>query len=241
MSDSKEEKSDEVDITKRPKSNKGDALHKVIKSGLSTPPIIGGPATELFSAIIAPPISKRRDEWIESIAIALKKLEEEVDGFKIENLSKDEVFITTTLNATRVAIRNHQKEKLEALRNAVLNIALENTPETDILQFFLNCVDTLTVWHLRALALLRSPIEHSKKLGIYHLVESYSAVEGILKFGFPELGKNHEFLRQIIKDLRARGLIESDSHIGDTERGIATKLGNQFLDFIQSPKELQEL
>ena len=46
--------------------------------------------------------------------------------------------------ATQIAIRNHQRKKLEALRNAVLNSALVNASEEDIQLMFLNFIEYLT-------------------------------------------------------------------------------------------------
>src|SRR4030042_1026429 len=126
------------------KKTSGDITHAVAKAGISGIPIIGGPAAEIFSLIIVPPLSKRRDRWIESIAEDLKKLEEKVSGFKIEELSENDAFITAVTHSSQVAIRNHHDEKFEALRNAVLNAALPNAPEEDLQLMFLEFVDTLT-------------------------------------------------------------------------------------------------
>jgi hypothetical protein len=51
------------------------------------------------------------------------------------------------MHASQAALRNSQKEKLTALRNAVLNAALPNPPEESIQQMFVNFIDSLTVWH----------------------------------------------------------------------------------------------
>lgn len=64
----------------------GDVAHTIMKVGISAIPFIGGPANELFSAIITPPLSKRRDAWINSIATGLRELEVKIDGFSLEGL-----------------------------------------------------------------------------------------------------------------------------------------------------------
>jgi hypothetical protein len=64
-----------------------------------------------------------------------------------------------------VAIRNHHKEKLKALRNAVLNSISPNLPEEDLQLMFLNWVDELTTWHLRILQFFDSPETWLNKLG----------------------------------------------------------------------------
>lgn len=86
--------------TEAPKPTKGDVAHTLAKAGLSAIPIVGGPAAQIFSVIIIPPLARRRDAWVESIATALKELKGKVDGFKIENLRDNEIFITTVMHAT---------------------------------------------------------------------------------------------------------------------------------------------
>jgi len=91
---------------------------------------------------------------MESIAEGLKALEAEIEGFKMENLCDNEAFVSALVHASRVAIRNHQEEKLEALRNAVLNAALPNAPEESSELMFLDFVDSFTPWHIKVLARL---------------------------------------------------------------------------------------
>lgn len=84
-------------------------------------------------------------------------METEVENFKIENLSDNEIFITTVMHATQVAIRNHQREKLEALRNAVISSALGVHVDQDMQQMFLEFIDGLTPSPLRVLSFLDDP------------------------------------------------------------------------------------
>jgi hypothetical protein len=230
------------DTRGKPKRSAGDIAHTVAKAGLSAIPVIGGPAAEIFSAIIVPPLSKRRDEWIESIAEGLKSLEEKVDDFNIETLSQKEMFITTVMHATQGAIRNHQKEKLEALRNAVLNAALPNAPEEDIQLMFLNFIDPLTPWHLRILKFFDNPQEWGRRNGITYPNWSMGGASMVLEHAFPELKGRRDFYEQIVKDLFVRGLVNTDSlHITSTSQGMftsrTTTMGKQFIDFITSPIE----
>jgi hypothetical protein len=224
----------------KPEESIGDVAHTVVKAGLSAIPVIGGPLAELFAAVIEPPISRRRVQWIESIGNGLKILEEKVDGFKIEALSQNEMFITTVMQASQAAIRNHQKEKLEALRNAVLNAALPNAPEEDIQLMFLNFIDGLTPWHLRVLKFIDDPLEWGKSNNIPYLNLSSGGPSNVLEHTFPELKGRRDFYDLIVKDLFNRGLMNTESlHGMMTEQGMyasrTTKMGKQFLKFITSP------
>ena len=56
-----------------------------------------------------------------------------------------------------MATRNHEQEKIDALRNAVLNSALPHPPDDSLQQTFLAWVDRFTVWHLHSLSLFDDP------------------------------------------------------------------------------------
>ena len=226
----------------KPKPTKGDAAHKAAKIALSGIPWIGGPIAELFNTVIAPPLAKRRDKWLESIYEGLKTLEEKVKGFKIENLKDNEMFVTTVMHATQVAIRNHQKEKLEALRNAVLNAASPNAPEEDLQLMFLNWVDELTTWHLRILKFFENPKAWGEKHGITYPDWEFGAPSTVLEHSFAELRGHRDFHDQIVKDLYSKGLMNIESlHTTMTKQGMfaprITDTGRQFITFITLPIE----
>lgn len=232
MTNSKKAKTHDSEIIGKPKAGTWDAAHTIVKAGLSSIPYAGGPAAEFFSLIIVPPLSKRRDEWIESIAKELKVLEEKVEDFKVENLSQHETFITTVMYASQVAIRTHQKEKLKALRNSILNAALSNYPDEDLIFIFLHFIDTLTPLHIRTLKFFENP----------HPIKSY-----FLEAKFPELKGQRDFCNMIAKDLVSGGLI-SELMPTDTGRSpdilselyIITEIGKQFINFITSPLESED-
>ncbi len=242
MTNLNEAKMSDSDIKSKPKEGAGDVAHTLVKAGLSAIPVIGGPAAEIFSAIIDPPLYKRRNEWIESIAKGLTTLEKKIDDFNIEALSQNEMFITTVMHASQAAIRNHQKEKLEALRNAVLNAALPNAPEEDIQLMFLDFVDTLTPWHLRLLKFFDNPQEWGRKNGITYPNWSMGGLSTVLEHTFPELRGRRDFYDQITKDLFVRGLMNTESLHGTmSSEGMfasrTTTMGKQFINFITSPIE----
>lgn len=217
-----------------PKQSVGDVVHSTVKAGLSVIPIAGGPLAELFSAIITPPLVKRRDAWIESLAQNFKALEEKVEGLTLESLQQNEELITAVMHALQVAMRNHQKEKLDALRNAVLNVASARAPDEDLQMMFMSFIDTMTPWHLRVIRFFQNPpasYEEDKNAEKRIIIERF----------FPEASGRPEFLTQVFNDLLARGLLESEWQSVPPPDffppcGLST-LGNQFLSFITSPLE----
>ena len=231
-----------------PRPTHADTAHTVVRASLSMIPVVGGPALELFSMIFTPPIGERRDKWMESVAEGLRSVEEKIEGFKIEDLSENESFVTTLVQASQIAIRNHQAEKLEALRNVVLNSALPNPPDEDMQLVFLNLVDRFTTWHLRVLKFLDEPRQWCYMENI-RLSEGRTALA--LARYFEELQERPGFCRQIPRDLHSHGLlidlvvrqdiaIHPEQPILGKVRGIdsiLTPMGRQFLAFITSPLE----
>jgi len=230
----------ENDISKIPQKSAGDHVHKAIRIAASGIPVVGGCVTEIFTAIITPPLERRRDEWVQSIAVELINLKKVEEGFSIDKLSDNESFITTVTHATQAAIRNHQKEKIEALRNAVLNSAMPNPPNDDLQLIFINQIDILTPWHLRLLALLDNPIEIGKQKGVTYPNWQQSSRKAIVEYIYPELKDKPEFTSMLAKDLFNRGLISTDTitvgmlHIG-LFQSCTTTMGKQFIEFIKHP------
>lgn len=227
-------------MKEKPKQTAGDVRQALAKGALSGVPFVGGLASEIFNLVIAPPLTKRRDEWMNSIAEGLKKIEEKVEGFKIENLAQNQMFITTVMHASQAAVRNHQKEKLEALRNAVLNAALPNAPEEDLQLIFLGYVDTLTTWHVRILQLFDNPVEWFKQNGKKFPEMLFGGLESVLTAAYPELRGQRGFFDQIFKDLYERGLTNTETlHTTMTGTGLiaqrTSEMGRAFIRFITSP------
>jgi len=223
-----------------PKPSAGDVAHTIIKAGISAIPIIGGPTAEFIAVVFTPPIVRRRDEWFQSLAERLKLLEDRVAGFKIDDLSSNEQFVTAAMYATTSAVRNHQPEKLEALRNAVLNVALRNEPDEDLQLIFLNYIDSLTPWHLRILAYFRNPTEWFKKNNAKKPDLDFGGLPDGLYAAYPELRTHGALVEQLIEDLKNRGLLNITSLKATmTGHGIfetrTSGLGSRFLEFITSP------
>lgn len=203
-----------------PERTAGDVVHALVKGGLSVIPIAGGLASELFELVLAPPLSKRRDAWLESVARRLEAV-----GAKVDSLGDDAAFVTTMLHATHIALRTHQEEKLEALRNAVVNSAIGTGPEDDIRAIFLNLVDGFTPTHLRILSFFQN--RNSLDSAAFERLRDARAVTDLM---VNELARGG-----LIEDTRpyvARGRDTGDSLL--TLNWTLTKLGTRFLTFVSS-------
>ena len=225
---------------KPPKRTKTDIAQALVKAGISTLPVTGAVAAELFDLVIAPPLQKRKVEWMNRIAERLMELEKKVDGFKLESLGGNDLFVTIVTHATIVALRNHQREKLEALQNAVVNSALGIGIDENLQLMFLDFVDSLTPLHLRILVYFEDPAKWLGAHGIKFDVTMGGAGHG-LEAAFPELKGQRNIYDQIVQDLFNRGLLNFDKnglHTMMTASGIlaqrTTDLGRNFLRFISA-------
>ncbi len=231
-------------IDKLPQPTIGDWGHASMKALISLIPRVGGAAAELFALVIAPPLTRRRDEWFQSVGERLEKLQENVAGFKIEALVNNELFVTTMLRATQEALRTHQKEKLEALRNVVVNAALRSTVDETKQQFFLNMVCELDGLDLLVLGVLSDPIKARGK----HLEKGKDGLDvgpptlhQVIFYSCPN-GVDSSVLNAVLTRLDARHLIRLQALGGPGNqtsridvmdlRGLITPFGREFVAFI---------
>lgn len=219
------------DQLKAPKQSKGDVAHALTKAGLSAIPVVGSPAAELFQYVIQPPLEKRRGEWMAQVGEKLQELE--ANGLKLEDLQKNEEFVSAVMHASQIALRTHQAAKLDALRNAILNVAKGQAPDEALQNVFLNLVDSFTELHLRILKVFQSPSPPPSV--------SMGGLSLVLEHNIPELRGNREIYDQLWKDLYSRGLVNTDGlHVTMTGHGLGQKrttgIGDAFLKFIKEPK-----
>jgi hypothetical protein len=201
-----------------------DHFFGIAKAAVSGIPVLGSPAAELFGMITAPILGRRRDEWFEELRLRLNELSRKVEGLS-EALTED-AFVSALAQATHVALRTHQAEKLEALRNAVLNVAVGRSPSDDLQLIFLNLVDSFTPTHLQVLK---------------QFVRRDSEIITRLRERQPEL------IDLAVRDLRDRSLLRDARLYAARNRDFPpgsliaqdfqiTDFGKQFLDFITTPE-----
>ncbi|HPD74796.1 MAG TPA: hypothetical protein PKZ65_01915 [Methanoregulaceae archaeon] len=212
-----------------------DAAMRVVAKSV---PVAGQAIAEILS-FAETPLSIRKQHWFESIAARLTELEGEVRDFKIASLSNNPTFMSSFLTASAIAIKTHQQEKLDALRNAVINAALTTSPDEDLQLIFLNLIDTFTQWHIRILKFYQNPKRWFKEHNQDPVYRGNSAQS--LVGAFPDLRSNQILYEQIVTDLNIRGLLSLDKTLlqaGMTEYGLdqsrTTEMGNEFLQFIAS-------
>jgi hypothetical protein len=163
-----------------------------------------------------------------------------------ETLQADERFISFLYQATILALKNHQREKITALRNGIVSAAKPNQIAEDIAFQFLRYIDELSPTHLSMLACL------DKHGGQFARLNDLESAYGKFQSYLDAVIERAAF-RSFLHDLDARFLIrigdlrdfseyaskESFLLIDKTEKRPlkVTTLGRSFLSFINERKD----
>lgn len=222
-----------------PEPTEADKVYGGARAGLAAIPVVGGPITELLSLVLAPAVTRRRDEWLKELADAVDQLESKIDEFSVAKLIENEAFVSATIQASVIAVGTHQKEKREYLKNALLNIAQGVTSDEVKQQFFLNAIETFTPAHVKALNVIwhngnsKIPWEQNS---VPIMQRTYEAAIGIVA---PEVKGQTSLIGAILADLRNRGLSTlAGPDLAFPQKRTITPLGIEFLNFVLSPEDL---
>ncbi len=218
----------------------GDKVHRVTRVAIAAIPCLGSTLVETFNAIIEPPMARRKKEWMIQVTEAVNELLEK-NIVTEEDLKNNEKFFTSLAHASSVALKNHQKEKIKALRNATINSALPDSPDDATQQMFLNLIDTFTPWHIAFLKLFQDPNQWATNNNHKFPNMSVGGLSHLLESAFPQLAKRREFYDLIWAELYRSGLVSTQGlHTTMSGSGLyakrTTAFGNEFVNFISEPK-----
>lgn len=206
-----------------------------VKAAAAFVPFFGGSIAEAIGYFGQREIDKRQNAFAAAIVRGFEVLQVDVANLK-------ESTWTTILHAAEVARRTHQEEKLDALRNAVLNSALPGAPDDDVQLIFLNLVDGLTPTHLRILRFLDGPLAWMKEHGKTIPGNPFATGLNLIDYAMPEVEIRRGFFSGIPDEMVSRGLLdkewdENSSYYDPQVKGGSrtTPLGKAFLAFITSP------
>ncbi len=220
----------------------GDIVRDVGRAVASMVPVAGGPVQVLFENVFTAPLEKRKQAWLEQFAAAVEELQRRVEGLTPEKLAQDDVFVTVAMQAAQIALRNHQQSKLDALRNAVMNSALPNSPEENEQLIFLRLVDQLTPLHVRVLSLLNDPASWMTVNNVTNPGWGMGGVSTVVEHCLLEVRGRREIYEQVVRDLQAEGLLAQGQFLNVTMTGDgmlqsrSTGRGKEFMKFISAPK-----
>lgn len=231
-----------MDVQDEIKTTKVDLVHALTKGTIASIPILGNYLSETFDLLVSQPAEKRKENILVMLDERLSVLERApVD---INSLAENELFLSSVLQATQIAMRTHQKEKLVALLNLITNVATNNSLNDSKVQMFLSFIDGFNEWHLRLLSFFDDPKSslESKNLSS----DFYMGGAGTALYSYyPELKNQEEFTKQIMNDLHQKGLLNSDGgvlNVTMTGTGIVasrtSRSGKEFLCFISEPDQI---
>jgi hypothetical protein len=193
-----------------------------------------------INLIMSPVVGRRLRSWFIPLNSDLADLVDR-ENITIDELKASQPFVSTMLQATQIAARSHQEEKIAALRNAVLNSALPSAPEDALQQMFLSYIDAFTEWHLRILMFFHNPQKWGEEHNIKWARDSEDSVSRPLDAAFPELRGQGYFCAQVASDLYTRSLITASAHDinGSIEilKSQTTDFGKRFMKLIMPPAE----
>jgi hypothetical protein len=208
----------------------GDKAHRMVRAGLGLLPYGSGTAVELFSALITPPLEKRKHKWMTDVTEAIQALEKQ-QLIEISNLFEDEEFITLLVQASSIAIKNHKEEKLEALKNAVINSISGQSIDEQLKIVFLNLIDRLSVAHLKIIELLQNPRLWAENNNLTFSDQTITSSYTLIQEAFPEFDKDISLF--FLKDLQTNDLVEIPN-FGEEKEKHTTVLGDAFYKFIKN-------
>ncbi|MCL4501573.1 MAG: hypothetical protein M1438_06915 [Deltaproteobacteria bacterium] len=183
----------------------GDKAHRVTRALIGALPILSGTALEIFNWLSTPPIEKRKLKWMIKVNEAIADLQEKSD-LNIERLRENEHFISILLHASTIAMKNHQDEKINSLKNILLNSISTKSISEDIQFTFLNLIDEFTPTHLKILYDIHEGFCWSPLVSFrdYDVNLEFSR---ILLRQYEDFKHQGDFVFQVIKDLISKNLL----------------------------------
>lgn len=228
-----------METTPPSRSTGREIVERITEAALGSVPIVGSALAVTFVTALGWRLEERREKWFTQLAEGLEELRKRVDGgLDLEALIDDDRFTDAVVSATRTVEHTHQAEKIEALRNAVLNSAVTGAPDADTQAILLNLVDRLTASHLRMLTLWDDPQAWFVSHGLAWPASSGSRALTV-EAAMPEMQGRRDFTMLIASELKAAGLLAADlagtaSAHGMMQR-LTTHFGRQLVRFISPP------
>ena len=187
-------------------------------------------------------LEQRREKWFTELAEGVEELRQRVDGLDLEALAGNDLFVDAVVTATRTVEHTHQAEKIEALRNAVLNSVAPDAPDADTQAIILNLIDRFTPSHLRLVTLWDDPPAWFASHGIPQPQGAFAASRTVtVEAGLPEMQGRKDFYLLVASELSSAGMLTA-SLSGMVQPSalmsrLTTDFGRQFVRFISPARD----
>lgn len=163
-------------------------------------------------------------------------------GLTEAELIDNQAFTDTVIQATRVAASSASNEKLERLRNAIINSATKDVPVDGLRNHFMRLVEVLSVCDIQVLNFLYDIRDRHKQYGIGMPVGYRDkAVTKVILENVPSLANNGFLLSMTIRHLQDESLVSNISNyntiVKPYHRGLCSAYGQAFIQFVTIPQE----
>ena len=227
-----------METTPPHKSTGREIAERTAEAGLNAIPVIGGSLAVVFVTAVTWRLNQKREEWLEGLAEEVEELRERL-GVDLDTLVSDPRFTDAVVSAARTVEHTSQADKLEALRNAVLNSVAPDAPDADTQAIFMSLVDRLTPTHLRMLTLWDNPPAWFTSHGLPGPTSSGNRMRTV-EAALPEMQGRGPLIALIASDLKNAQLLAADMTGMVSDQGmmqrLTTEFGRQLVQFI-SPRE----
>lgn len=212
----------------------------VVKIALGFVPWVGGALSEVVGHINNN-LARRQEFWMVQVSEAINALQNRSD-LSIDDLMKNEAFTSFLLQATPIALRNHQQAKSSVLKNALISVGNPEFSDEDLAFQFLRYIDEITVSHFSILKYIFNNADKFKEVKSMQQVEQLGHAESA--------SRSPLVVRTYLRDLDARGLVnavdledlpefESNAVYIEAEQSERhplqlTELGSRFLTFVSA-------
>lgn len=194
---------------------------------------------QIVERFVAAPLQKRRDQWFTKVGEGLRDLQARLQDFDPSKLDENDDFVSAVAEATAAAVRTAKEEKIEALRNGVLNIAAGLQIDDILRGAFFGYIERFSPAHVRVLKLLSDP-SSSPEMKQKASEMSMGAQISVLRAALPESLIAQSALNRVMSDLNREGLADTSGLMAMGTSGVflakrSTSVGDAFLQFITSP------
>jgi hypothetical protein len=199
-----------------------------------------GAGTALVDLVTKSMRGKRLEDFCERLRLGLNDLSQKIAGLTPAKLAASEEFNSAFFQAAQAAVKTHHVEKLEALRNALLNVAAGTLPDEARQSTFVSLVDRLQPAHLQIL----KRFQDWPPSGKYNSWKTTITIQNpgtptrwIKEFVSGLRNEDPDFIRMLVTDLYNSGLsfIKPDATNLPSDGRWITELGTSFLRFTSEP------
>lgn len=230
-----------VAVEKPPeKSTSREIVERAVEGAVGMVPVAGNPLAVAFAVAMGWAHNRRMTAWLNDLADAVTDLQERTGIPTAKELAQDDDFVDAVVTATRAAQATSRAEKLQALRNGVLNTLCPNAPTLDEQARFFRLVEQLAPSHLRLLAFLDNPGAIFDAAGIHRPDIHAGGRSTLLEAALPEFEGRRDWYDLLDRELAVEGLTNHGGlHVMQTGASLwnpaTTGLGRRLLAFISQP------